>query len=140
MARLNIPNFADYQTDRQLAKALYTVECVDAELMQTKAGNDQLRLRVRVVDGPAQEGGRSPVGTEVTDFIGLNPAAGKNEKAQDFIARKIGQLFAAFEITVVDGEYDEHEFVGKSVVVKIEPGEDLDGFPTDKITRYKKLS
>jgi len=140
MGHLNIPDFGDYQEEKLLQETLYTAECVDSELMKTKGGADMLRLRQRIVDGPAQEGGRSAVGTELSDFIVIDPSVGKDEKARSFMKKKVGQLFAAFDITVVDGDFDEHEFVGKSVIIKVKSGEDADGFPADVITRYKKIS
>lgn len=142
MGHLNIPNFEEIQDEQGvlLQESLYTGECVDAELMKTRGGADMLMLRTRVVDGPAQEGGRSPVGTEISDFIVLDPTTAKDEKGRAFMQKKIAQVFSAFDITVVDGDYDEHEFVGKSVIIKVKPGEDGDGFPVDTIKRYKKLS
>jgi len=140
MGHLNIENFSDYREEKLLQEALYTVECIDSEEMSTRKGSSMLRLRLAVVDGPAQEGGRSPVGIELTDFIVLDAANAKDEKAADFIRRKAGQVFEAFGVTVADGEYDEHDFVGRQVIAKVRPGEDQDGFPVNTISRYKKLS
>ena len=134
--KINITNMAEAMEDKTLMKGLYTVEVVNAKILQTRRGFDQLVLNMVVQDGPAQLDGRSPVGTEVADFIILDENASDKPKGPAFIRQRVGNVFGAFEVPA--GAEDEHVFVGKMALAQIEPGEDQDGFPRDVVKRYRK--
>ena len=134
--RINVTDVDQYMEDTTLDEALYTVEVVDADLLTTKSGYEQLMLRLTIVDGPTQMNGKSAIGEEVTDFILLDENASIKPRGIKFIRERVGALFASFGVD--PSSDDEHDFIGKRAIAKIRPGEDLDGFPRNEVRRYKK--
>lgn len=136
--RTNISDAEQFLEDRTLDEALYRVEVVEAEAMESKKGFEMLLLRLTVTDGPTQSNGRSPIGTEVSTFIVLDENAAGTPKGRELISQRVAETFAAFGVDL-DSD-DEHDFVGKEALAKIRPGEDQDGFPTNDVRRFRKAS
>ena len=135
--RVNVNDIENYLDDQTLDRGLYSVEVVEAKTLTTKKGFEQLLLRMVVQDGPSQMNGKSPVGTEVDDFILLDENASEKPKGIEFIKRKIGNVFASFKVDPT--MFEASDFVGKTAVALIKPGEDLDGFPRNNVGPYKVM-
>jgi hypothetical protein len=114
---ISINGFEDYQEERILDKADYTVRVDKAEMVATSSGGMMVKLEETVIGGPEQEDGSDPQGRKIFDNLVL-PNSGQKDGGR-FAAVKLRKTLDAFGVQYDNTGFAVGDLVGQTAIARV---------------------
>lgn len=120
-----------------LEQGWYKIQGVEVVPAQTRAGNDQLQIKVIIQDGPEQENGKDPIGKKLVIFLATTYKGYKD--GGEFARGKLAEALNAFGVDVDGDSFDYDDFIGAEALTLIKVKADQYGIPTEDMVAFKPV-